>query len=145
MSTPYGDDGGLTAYATARGVTLEGTPAVLLVKAHDYIESRSYKGARTDDAQVHSWPRTDVVVDGVALASDAVPQRVIDAEYATAIAIDGGCDPLAIESRKVKKEKVDVIEIEYDENSAGTATLHAVDALLRPLMRGGAASFEVYR
>ena len=135
----YGNSTGLTAYATARGVTLTTDLDVLLTKAHDYIESLLYNGTRTVETQTDSFPRIGLYVDGILLDSETVPQRVIDAEYAAAISIDQDVDPLAAVEQSVKKEKVDVIETEYRDGSSSLTYNRTIMALLKPLLSGGGA------
>lgn len=128
----YSTEAELTAYATARGVTLVEDLTVLLTKAHDFIESKSYKGSRYSSQQLTMWPRSDVYVDGVLIPSDVVPQGIKNAEMQTAIEIDTGFDPLSNVERSIKRERVDVIEVEYMESSSDTTRLTKVMALLRP-------------
>ena len=135
----YGNSTGLTAYATARGVTLTTDLDVLLTKAHDYIESLYFLGTRTVETQTDSFPRIGLYVDGILLDSETVPQRVIDAEYAAAISIDQDVDPLAAVEQSVKKEKVDVIETEYRDGSSSLTYNRTIMALLKPLLSGGGA------
>ncbi len=125
---PYGTEAGLTAYATARGYTLTLAPSVLLNRAHDYLESLNYIGSKTDSTQEAEWPRKDAVVDGVTLPSDTVPQDIINAEYQAAIGIDEGADPLAVSSQSIKRERVDVIEVEYQDGTSSAAS--------NPVLRG---------
>lgn len=134
---PYSTDAELTAYATARGVLLTGTPATLLLLANDYIESLSYKGTRTDSTQLTAWPRSSVMVDGIYIDYTTVPQGIKNAEMQAAIEIDAGYDPLANIDRAVKREKVDVIEVEYKDNADDSIRLKKISALLRPYLSGG--------
>lgn len=128
----YSTEAELTAYATARGVTLVADLTVLLTKAHDFIESKNYKGTRFNLQQTTMWPRSDVYIDGVLIPADVVPQGIKNAEMQTAIEIDTGLDPLDNVERATKREKVDVIEIEYMDSSSDTTRLTKVMALLRP-------------
>jgi hypothetical protein len=62
------------------------------------------------------------------------------------LAIDSGDDPLGTVERAVKREKVDVIEVEYANNAAPFAYNLKIKALERKLtsIRGG-ISFQVSR
>lgn len=135
----YGTDAGLTAYATARGVTLTGTAAVLLTKAHDYIESLSFIGTKATEAQAEQWPRYGVWVDGYYVDETAVPQAIIDAEYETAIGIDQGTDPLATVERAKIRVKVGEIETEYAPGGITQAINTRITAKLRKYIVGGGA------
>lgn len=139
----------LTSYVTARGYVIKtGDEEVLLVRAMDYIESLTFKGTRTSTAQALTWPRTGVYVDNVLLDSATVPERVKKAQMAAAVAVGDGADPLAKLEPAVKREKADVVEVEYQDGAAPAAISRAVRAVLRPLLAagtGGGASFAVGR
>lgn len=134
---PYATTTELTAYATARGVTLTTDLDVLLTKAHDYIETFDFIGIKTVSTQTDQWPRTNAMVDGVYLASNTVPQGIKDAEMVIAMSIDAGVDPLATIAPSVKREKIDVLEIEYKDSSASTTINPAISAALRKYIVGG--------
>ena len=127
----------LTAYATERGITLTADESVLLIKAMDYLESLSYKGERTTASQALSWPRSGVYVDNYQLPSGTVPDIIKDAQAAVASAIDAGTDPLTDMPRGVKREKADVVEIEYMDNAAPIAISRRITASLRKVLAGG--------
>lgn len=127
----------LTAYATERGITLVSDESVLLIKAMDYLESLSYRGERTTASQVLSWPRTGVYVDNYQLPSGVVPSIITDAQAAIASAIDAGTDPLGDVQRGVKREKADVVEIEYMDNAAPVVISRRISAALRKVIAGG--------
>lgn len=131
----YGNTTDLIAYAAARGVTLSADPAVLLIQSNDYIESLEYKGTRATDAA--KWPRSGVYVDGVLLDDATVPQLILDATYAQAIAIDQGVGAQANITPAVKREKVDVLEIEYQDGASSSAIELKTLAILRPVLYGG--------
>ena len=133
----YGTDSGLANYASARGITLSGTEAVLLTLAHDYIESLDYIGEKTDEDQADQWPRDKAFVDGVELDKDTVPQDIIDAEYQTAIAIDQGNSPFATITPGIKAETVDTISIEYQDGAGNRSFDPMVNLKLRRYLRGG--------
>ncbi|MER8422032.1 DnaT-like ssDNA-binding protein [Mesorhizobium sp. M1329] len=57
-------------------------------------------------AQVQAWPRTGATVYGTTLASDLIPQRVIDASYEAAYLelVKPGSLPISFDpSKKVKR------------------------------------------
>ena len=113
-SNSYISDADFAAYATSMGVTVSGTAAILLLKA-----------------------RTDATVDGFLTPSDAIPKLLKDLQCEVAIAIDSGIDPLADVSRAVKKEKVDVIEVEYMANSAAFSYNRKILAIEKKLTNSG--------
>lgn len=129
----YATETNLTDYITARGITLtgdNGTPAQILVKAHDYIESLDYRGERYDDDQANAWPRSYVYIDNIEVDQTTVPQDIIDSEIRVAIEIDAGNNPLANVDRVTKREKIGDLEFEYMDRSSDSVRLTAVNAVL---------------
>lgn len=88
-----------------------------LLQARRHLE-RNYvwKGFRVTDTQALEWPRyIDQYVDGYPVPSDAIPQRIKDAQCELAYLISQGATPDAtLENGGIerKREKVDVIEEE---------------------------------
>ena len=127
----YTTDDALIAFALARGVTISApNAAIYLTKALDYLDSQNWKGYKTDDDQVLDWPRQYVYVDNVLLASDAVPSGIVKAQHVIALSIANGYDPLATVERAVKREKVDVLEVEYQPNASSAPIARSINASL---------------
>lgn len=127
----YTTDDALIAFALARGVTISApNAAIYLTKALDYLDSQNWKGYKTDDDQVLDWPRQYVYVDNVLLASDVVPSGIIKAQHVIALSIANGYDPLATVERAVKREKVDVLEVEYQPNASSAPIVRSINAAL---------------
>ena len=107
------------------------------------------KGTRANAAQALAWPRTGIVLDGQAVASDTVPKAVRSAQCEMARLILGGADPFAATSEQritKRREKVDVLEEETEYEATGQAVSYpAVDSLLVGLIRpkGGHLPFSV--
>lgn len=143
----YTDSTALQAYAAARGITIDGDAGQLLTKALDYLETLNYAGTRTDPTQALSWPRDGVYVDGVELDKYTVPAGIVKAQHALALEIDAGNDPMATVGRAVKREKVDVLEVEYADNAGAAPFMAGISALLADFLAngGGASGFDVYR
>ena len=133
----------LTAYATARGITLIGDPDVLVTRAHDYVDNSRFIGAKTDPLQANEWPRSDAYFNGVLIVDTVIPDysgggSVIKMELETAISIDQGNDPLVLVDNSVKKKfkKTDVIETETEyvdqgrENAISPAITRAASGLI---------------
>lgn len=118
----------LTAYATARGITLALDEEILLIKAMDYIESRSYWGYKTDSEQDLEFPRN---------GDETVPAKIKKAQLIAAIIIDSGVDLFAPIERGIKREKVDIIETEYQTNAAEYVRYPELEALLTPFIYSG--------
>lgn len=122
----------LRDYATARGEDLsaldDAAVSALLIKAMDYLQSLGsrYKGERVSATQDLDWPRTGavgVVLPSAIFPSDEIPRGLQIAQLALAFdaqTTDLMPNRLPGDSGAVKREKVDVIEVEY----AGTATQH---------------------
>lgn len=132
----YSTTAELTAYATARGVTLTGDLDVLLTKASDYIESLSYQGDRYVIDQVNAWPRSHVVIDNYLLPADIVPQGIKNAEMQVAIEIDGGNNPIGNVDRAVKQESLGDLSVTYMDSASDKTRLNTVNALLKPYLKG---------
>ena len=141
----YVDEAYITTYATDRGITLTGDASVLGVQAMDYLEAQNFKGSKTDSAQPLQWPRTGVYIDGVLVDSAVVPSEVEVAQAVIAVSISQGYNPNATYGPAVKREKVDVIEIEYQDNAGATDYSPAITNALRPIVDGsaGGAFLEV--
>lgn len=148
MMIGYVEDSDLTAWASARGITLTGDASVLLTKALDYVELQSYKGTKTDSTQTLSWPRTGVYIDGVLVASDAIPALVEELQMRVAVDIDSGTDPLSVRSQGVKSKSVDgAVSIEYMDGSATASVSRQVSLILAKLSgsSGSGSQFVVSR
>lgn len=136
----YVTEAELTTYATARGVTLTTDTEVLLIKAMDYIESLSYKGVKRERDQPLQWPRFNVCVDGYYLESTTIPEELKNGLMQTAIAIEENNDPLQVLPRNVKREKTDVIEVEYFGGNAVDINRKIRAALWKLLSPGNAGN-----
>jgi len=149
----YATEAELAAYAAARGITVTGTPSVLLLLAIDYLATLEdrWQGSRTSASQPLAWPRTGVYVYGTALADDAIPQSLKDAQCRLALDVDAGVPLLPTVSAGSKgsviEETVDVVTVKYAEGANNTQPVFtAAMGLLKPLMKaGGGINFEVRR
>lgn len=138
----------LTDYALARGVTLSATEEQLLIRAMDYIESLSFIGIKHIDIQPLQWPRDEVYIDGYYVKRTTIPKELKNGQMAAALAIDAGNGPLATSPRGVKREKADVVEIEYMDNAPSEPIVKTINAALRKLLQPGGyggTSFTVVR
>lgn len=144
------------AWHAGRGITLWATMQLAekeqaLRRSTAYMLQRyrmRWKGVRTSSTQALDWPRYDVVreelIEGDAVqvygsasayyASNAVPAEVRNA--CAELAFKGAFgDLLPDVGRLAKREKVDVIEVEYAENAPATTTYVSVENMLAPLFR----------
>jgi hypothetical protein len=134
----------IKAFCLARGLVLP-TPdsaiEVFAVQAFDYVESyrTRYQGSKTDSAQRTQFPRTGVVIDGYYLPSGEIPAELKDAQcQATFEASE--TDLMPNSTSGIKKEKVDVLEVEYQDAPGGVAaspSFPKVDNLLSSLFNSG--------
>tara|TARA_R110000803_G_scaffold148638_2_gene214125 strand:+ start:55 stop:525 length:471 start_codon:yes stop_codon:yes gene_type:complete len=130
----YISESELATYASDRGVTLTGTPSILIIQAMDYLESKNFIGTKSTLEQSLQWPRTGVEIDNWYIVSDSIPVLLKEAEMELCIALDGGVNPLANQDRKTLKEKVGELEVEYAPSALAITYLTAVEAKLKKLL-----------
>lgn len=135
----------LATYGTARGITFTGDKEVLLTEAMTYLESLNYKGDKLTKAQPLQFPRTSLMIDGFYIDIDEIPQLLKDLQCEVAIAIGDGESPLITVGRAVKREKVDVIEVEYMDSAMPYDFNRKIGALEKKLVRGGGLSVGAVR
>lgn len=145
----YVTEAELTTYANDRGVTLVATPAVLLIKAMDYIEAQDYKGCKTEEDQALQWPRNEVYTGKGCcypckmLDKTIVPSDIKNTQMILALQIDLGNDPLATQGQAVKSETVDVVSVVYQDNTDSSPQLKAVRLLLSKYLANGAGTNSI--
>jgi len=140
----YTTDYAFIAFALARGVTVT-TPnaSIYLTKAFDFMEAQCWKGQKTDYTQTNDWPRNGVYVDYVLLDSATVPVGIVKAQHVVALSIANGFDPLATVERAVKREKVDVLEVEYQPNASNAPIARSINAALADYIESSTAVMRV--
>lgn len=139
-------------YHAARGNTAwsalsEADKEAALRRAADYmlgVYRGRWKGVRVLGTQALDWPRADVVVDGYLMPSNAVPAEV--ARACAELALRAASAALSPDlERGIRRERVDVIETEYDTTSPQHTRYRAVDQLLAAYLTGGGAFLRVER
>lgn len=130
----------LTAFATARSVTLVATAEVLLIKAMDYIESLAFIGTKYTSTQSLQWPRGGAYVDSYLFSYAAIPQALKNGLMQCAIAIDQSNDPLQDISRATVREKVGDIEVEYNKSASSVVRNRKILIVLAKLLAAGSGS-----
>lgn len=130
----------VTAYATARGLTLVQSVPILVTQASDYFESLSFKGYKTSKTQPFQFPRKCLYIDCLLIEDDVVPQLTKDCICEIAIAIDQGYNPLSTLDRSVKYEKVDVISVSYSDDARDDANVRAIRAKLKKLINNSSGN-----
>jgi len=99
------------------------TKNLSLIQATRWLETLNYKGDRCKSTQRLKWPRKDAKCDGVTSDCNGIPYPIQEAEVALAIKYNkdpnkfpgGGSGSSAPTGTYVKRQKLDVLEIEYDE------------------------------
>lgn len=139
-STSYVDVAYADDYASTRGneswsdLTTEEKQSAL-VRATDYLDQAyagRWKGEPMTDTQALAWPREVV----------GIPDKLKQACCQLALETIGGASLNPTQGQTVKKEKVDVIEVEYMTGQEGGRTgtrRPAIDQLLYGLITGGSA------
>lgn len=145
----YVTEAELTTYATDRGVTITADTAVLLIKAMDWLEVQQFKGTKTVSTQLLQFPR--ILCDGYynppynasfyqpyyhpcEYNRETVPNEIKKAQIMAALLIDGGNDLQPIVDRAVKSERVDVIEVSYQDNASDRPQFTSLQNILRPFV-----------
>lgn len=143
------------AYFTARGnavwsAATDAQKEKALLEATQYLDGAyTYIGVLSDLEQPLAWPRTGAVITtgnmrGRDFEADEIPQAIKDAACELAVeAISESLMPVG--ERLVKKEKVDVIEVEYVDWSPSQRTYSFVTLLLRGIIRGDMNNINLVR
>lgn len=134
----YATTAELSAYASQRGIVLNSADLEsLLFKSMDVLESKQYKSEPIKADQSTKWPRMGL----------GVPRDIKLAQIMLAINADSSIPITDTPTAAVKKEKVDVVEVEYFEPVSGqSALITMVDDLLKPYLAGGIGlNVRVYR
>ena len=137
----YISDGDFTDYCTARGLSFPATAELrepLIINGLDYVDSfrKRYQGSKVSSEQELQFPRSGVQIDGFTLASDSIPTILKSAQAQAAF--DGQAQDLqSVQGQNIKKEKVDVIEIEYQDGdgSRQKTSFTKVNSFLLPLFK----------
>lgn len=125
----------LETYATDRGITIIADTTILLIKSMDYIETRQYKSVKTVADQALEFPRI-LCASGYNCEYDneTVPDDIKTAQIVGALYIDDGEELQPTLTQSIKSEKVDVLEIEYQDNTSASSTFTKLNDLLRPFL-----------
>ena len=125
----YVEEADFTAYADARGVTLEQAESVLLTLALDWIELQPYSGEKTDPAQALQFPRN---------SETEIPDQIKTAQMACALVYNAGGDPLNTEgvTPQVVSESVPgAVSVTYsDKGGTSSVSYPVLDSLIAPYL-----------
>jgi hypothetical protein len=112
----------------------------LIIKAMDYMESvfyGAYKGEQLNDTQSTLFPR---IIDDVTV----LPKNIKDAQAILGLKANDG-ELMEDQDKSIKKEKLDVLEIEYDEYSSPQKRYLFVYNVLKPYLMGSTSTKKVVR
>ena len=148
-SESYASVADVDTYQSNRGITLWATLSTAekeqaLRRATTYMEQvyrLKWIGRRYLSAQALSWPRIDAERADYpdTYDTDAIPTEVVSA--CCELAFKAAFGDLAPDlGRTTKREKVDVIEVEY-EKGVPYVRYRAIDNLLAPLLTGIGSTF----
>jgi hypothetical protein len=115
----------------------------LLRRATQYMVAvyrQRWQGRRTLSTQALDFPRYDVVVEGYSVLSNIVPLEVKNACCELSLKASSAT-LLEDKTQTVIREKVDVIEVEYDKNSPVQTRYSQIDNLLSVFL-SSSNSFE---
>ena len=73
-------------------------------------------------------------VEGTLYLREAFLPNIKDAQITIAISIMAGNDPLSTVDRAVKREKVDVLEVEYMDNASISTVIRSIGNAMRKLV-----------
>ncbi len=154
-SNSYSTRAEYIAYALSIGIAIADTDAAdnELVKAAEYIGSfeQNLKGTIVARDQSMAYPRTDLEINGWHWSSTEIPKQVKDCQMMYALDINGGEDLFnrsVNPQTAIKKEKVDIVEVEYQHNGNIAQTLNKTskgDSLIDILLRSNSMSFTLVR
>lgn len=139
----YATETMLGDYADARGITLAtGDAEAALIRATAAIDIRyrgQFSGTKTNGRdQALQWPRSGAVdAEGLAIASDEIPQEVIDATCEASIrelTEAGSMLPDLDRGNNIKRLKAGSVEIEYGSNASSVTTFQLIDGIMASLL-----------
>jgi hypothetical protein len=143
ISVEYADD-----YHSLRGNSLwtgdVTAKQAAIIRATDYIEQvygPRFVGQVANYPQVLSWPRYTTAYD-----NDVIPEPLKKATAELALdALSGPLSPNLTSEPQVKREKVDVLEVEYFEARPRATVRPAVIGYLSPLLSFSGINVPVVR
>lgn len=153
MADFYGTLDDAAAYMAARGYAWTGTDAdkeAALLRGSEYVDTLGlvrpcfWVGTKTGGrSQVRQWPRTGAVDGfGESIASDEIPQEIIEASYQAGyreLANPGSLNPDYVASDTFKQAKVGPLEVTYATSSDPDAiptkpVVSVINDLIGPLL-----------
>lgn len=140
----YGTDELFANWLAANGYSLpDDAPAVSVLRQRGSVYVDGTYGVRFPGLptggveQERAWPRTGATIYGTSIASDLIPNRVIEASYMAAYieaTKPGSLAAITDPAKRVKRQKVDTIEREFFEPGGGS--VFAPDAPVSTVIEG---------
>lgn len=109
----------------------------LVFRAMDYFEAQNFQGYKSIESQSLQWPRANVVIDGYTIGSNEIPKEVKQSIYELAYTEEQGEGELNAVDRKVIREKVASIEVEYSGNSSSRNINVSTSSAMKKLLAYG--------
>jgi hypothetical protein len=132
------------AYCVNRGYSFSLTDTALadaaVIKGADWLKNTmrlNYRGSLRTATQTMPWPREDAsMYRGPSIANTVVPQCVKDAQCELAYRAFAGTNlqPDLARGGATKREKLDVIEVEYFPGAPSETVLQSVLGMLAPVL-----------
>jgi len=150
----YVDLSEIAEYAAAHGKSFAASPATpaeaaarVATQYIDMAYRSRFPGARASGrSQALEWPRAGAEdLAGNAIASDEIPQEIIDAACEAAIrelAKPGSLAP--DQKRKVRSVKAGSVGVEFDPTAPASVTFTAIDGILEGLLTAGSMGGIVF-
>ena len=137
-ATTYFSNRGNTTWAAIATDALREAYLRLATEYMTQMYRSRWEGARYTEDQSLDWPRTGVVRDSWSVDTDEVPVEVQRA--CAELALKQSAGDLAPDlTQGVIREKVDVIEVEYDKASPQYTRYRAIDAMLKPYLNASSS------
>lgn len=134
----------VVSYADRRGYDFDNNDpdesARAIIRAADWMKNTSrlqYRGSLRSAVQCLPWPRDSAsFYRGPDIPSTLIPQCVKDAQCELAYRTFAGTElqPDMVRGGATKKEKLDVIEVEYFEGAPAETVIQAVLGILAPVL-----------
>lgn len=130
-----------TDYATSRGLTIgadTATREVELILSMDYLFSRELdlQGERTSDTQENIYPRQNVFIRNIRLASDSIPIELKNAQIEGGAAANSQSLLINETTQNVSSKKLDVLQTDYFSGGIfKNVRLDRVINYLKPLLK----------
>jgi len=135
----YVTDEEFTNYADLRGFSYPASAALrepLIILAMDYLENKSYQGARVEPGnQSLPFPRSNVWINGRSVGSNEILQNLKNAQIEAAIAANTQELQINTVSENVQSESMEGLSVSYhSRGSSGKVRLDRVNTWLSGLL-----------